>query len=141
ESYAAIRSSDQRGLFAVDRCSSRSSLEDRAHFFGVAARLMRQILVDFAHARAYQKRGGGALQVSLDDAMAIGGKKQEDLLALDEALRALAMIDDRKSQVVELRFYGGLTEEEDCMPSFGPCLRSCMREPVGNRVMQYGCKG
>lgn len=87
-------------------------LENRTHFFAVAARLMRQILVDFARSRGYQKRGGGALQVSLDDAMLIGQPRDEDLIALDEALAALAEVDERKASVVELRFFGGLTEGE-----------------------------
>ena len=87
-------------------------LENRTHFFAVAARLMRQILVDFARARGYQKRGGGAQQVSLDDALMIGQPRDEELLALDEALNALAQTDERKSRVVELRFFGGLTEAE-----------------------------
>ncbi len=90
-------------------------LEDRTHFFAVAARLMRQILVDFARARGYQKRGGGAQAVSLDEAMAIiqrGPERDEDLVALDEALSALGGVDARKAQVVELRFFGGLSEEE-----------------------------
>ncbi|MCI0390109.1 MAG: sigma-70 family RNA polymerase sigma factor [Acidobacteria bacterium] len=86
--------------------------ENRTHFFAVASRLMRQILVDFARARGYQKRGGGALQVSLDDALMIGQPRDEDLVALDEALSALAEFDERKSRVVELRFFGGLTEAE-----------------------------
>jgi RNA polymerase sigma-70 factor, ECF subfamily len=87
-------------------------LENRTHFFAVAARLMRQILVDFARARGYQKRGGGAQRVSLDDAMVIGRPHDEDLVALDEALAALAEADERKARVVELRFFGGLTEAE-----------------------------
>lgn len=87
-------------------------LENRTHFFAVAARLMRQILVDFARARGYQKRGGGAQQVSLDEALAIGLARNEDLVALDEALTALAEVDERKARVVELRFFGGLTEGE-----------------------------
>ena len=85
---------------------------NRAHFFGVAARAMRQILVAMARERGYQKRGGGALQVSLDEAMMIDEGRGDDLVALDEALAALAQIDARKSQVVEMRFFGGLTEEE-----------------------------
>lgn len=87
-------------------------LESRAHFFAVAARLMRQILVDLARKRGYQKRGGGAQQVSLDEVLLIGQPRDEDLLALDEALTALAEVDERKSKVVELRFFGGLTEAE-----------------------------
>jgi RNA polymerase sigma factor (TIGR02999 family) len=77
----------------------------------MAARLMRRILVDLARARQYQKRGGGALQVSLTDALSMPDKS-EDLVALDEALSALAKFDERRSRVVELRFFGGLTVEE-----------------------------
>jgi RNA polymerase sigma factor (TIGR02999 family) len=87
-------------------------LENRVHFFAIAARLMRQILVDFARARGYQKRGGGARAVSLDEALIVGREPDEDLVALDEALSALAEVDARKAQVVEMRFFGGLTEEE-----------------------------
>jgi len=87
-------------------------LESRTHFFAVASRLMRQILVDFARSRGYQKRGGGAEQVSLDEALVIGQPPDEDLVALDEALAALAEVDERKARVVELRFFGGLTEAE-----------------------------
>ena len=86
--------------------------ENRAHFFGVAARLMRQILVDAARSRGYEKRGGGAQQVSLDAALTVTQKPAVDLLAIDEALTALAALDLRKSQVVEMRFFGGLTETE-----------------------------
>jgi RNA polymerase sigma factor (TIGR02999 family) len=87
-------------------------LESRTHFFAVASRLMRQILVDFARSRGYQKRGGDAQQVSLDEALVIGQPRDEDLVALDEALTALAEVDERKARVVELRFFGGLTEAE-----------------------------
>lgn len=86
--------------------------QNRAHFFGVAARVMRQILVAFARERGFQKRGGGAQRVSLDEAMLIDSGQQEELLALDEALHALAQFDARKAQVVEMRFFGGLTEAE-----------------------------
>src|SRR5881396_3551027 len=77
--------------------------QNRAHFFAIAARLMRQILVDFARERGYQKRGGGACKVSLDEARVIGKGRDEALVAVDEALSTLAGIDARKSQVVELR--------------------------------------
>jgi RNA polymerase sigma factor (TIGR02999 family) len=86
--------------------------QNRAHFFAISARLMRQILVDFARERAYQKRGGGIRQVSLDEALMVGEQPNEDMVALDLALKALAEIDERKSQVVELRFFGGLSIEE-----------------------------
>lgn len=91
---------------------SQVEWRNRAHFFAIAARLMRQILVDFARDRGYQKRGGGALQVSLDQAIVVSSELNEDLLALDEALDALARFDERKGRVVELRFFGGLSEEE-----------------------------
>ena len=84
---------------------------DRAHFFALSARLMRRILVDIARSRHYQKRGGGAPTVCLTDSVAAPAK-EENLVALDEALQRLAEIDPRRSQVVELRFFGGLGVEE-----------------------------
>lgn len=92
--------------------SSRVRWQNRAHFFGVSAQLMRRILVDFARSRHKLKRGGGAVQVSLDEAAIISHEPSADLIALDEALKALADFDERKSKVVELRFFGGLTVEE-----------------------------
>ena len=86
--------------------------QNRAHFFGVAAQLMRRILVDFARDRKYLKRGGDALQVSLTEAAALTVQRSADLIALDEALNALAEIDPRKVRVVELRFFGGLSVDE-----------------------------
>jgi RNA polymerase sigma factor (TIGR02999 family) len=85
---------------------------NRAHFFAVAAQAMRHILVDYARARKMAKRGGGAHQVSLDEALVISPEGGDDLVALNDALDALAKLDRRQSQVVELRFFGGLTEEE-----------------------------
>jgi RNA polymerase sigma factor (TIGR02999 family) len=84
---------------------------DRVHFFAVAARYMRQILVDSARARRYKKRGGGAINVSFDEALAVS-ERSPDLVALDDALGALALRDERKARVVELRFFGGLGNEE-----------------------------
>jgi RNA polymerase sigma factor (TIGR02999 family) len=86
--------------------------QNRAHFFAVSAQLMRRILVDFARARLYQKRGGNAQQVSFDETLVVSREKGADLLALDDALTALAEVDARMSQVVELRFFGGLSVEE-----------------------------
>ena len=86
--------------------------QNRAHFFAVSAQLMRRILVDFARDRLYLKRGGGALQVSLAEAAAFNVDRGTDLVALDEALTALAEMDPRKGQVVEMRFFGGLSIEE-----------------------------
>jgi RNA polymerase sigma factor (TIGR02999 family) len=86
--------------------------QSRAHFFGVSAQLMRRILVDFARSRRYQKRGGGAQAIALDEAGLMSGDKSPDLVALDEALTSLAQLDERQSKIVELRFFGGLSIEE-----------------------------
>ena len=90
----------------------RMQWQNRAHFFAMSSRLMRRILVDSARARRYQKRGGGAQKVSLDEALVISVEPGQDLVALDDALRALAAMDPRKGQVVEMRFFGGLSVEE-----------------------------
>ncbi|MFN7945462.1 MAG: sigma-70 family RNA polymerase sigma factor [Blastocatellia bacterium] len=92
--------------------SSRVRWQNRAHFYAVSAQLMRRILVDFARSRNYQKRGGGAIQVELDEAMVVAGEPGADLVALDDALQSLAAFDERKSRVVELRFFGGLSVAE-----------------------------
>jgi RNA polymerase sigma factor (TIGR02999 family) len=86
--------------------------QDRAHFLGISARLMRRILVDHARHRGYQKRGGGALRVTLHEGVAAATEPALDVVALDRALDALKKVDDRKSQTVELRFFGGLSVEE-----------------------------
>jgi RNA polymerase sigma-70 factor (ECF subfamily) len=99
---AYVRLVDQRNLH----------WKNRAHFFSIASRLMRRILVDLARAHHRAKRGGGALQVSLDEAAIISRERAAELVALDEALTRLAAIDQRKSQVVELRFFGGMSVEE-----------------------------
>jgi RNA polymerase sigma factor (TIGR02999 family) len=91
--------------------TQRVNWQNRAHFLAMAARLMRRILVDLARARRYQKRGGDALRVTLTDALLVPDKA-ELLVPLDEALSALAKFDERRSRVVELRFFGGLTVEE-----------------------------
>ena len=86
--------------------------QNRAHFFSIASRLMRRILVDHARAHQYAKRGGGAIQVSLDEAAYVSQERASELVALDDALTSLASIDQRKSEVVELRFFGGMSVEE-----------------------------
>jgi RNA polymerase sigma factor (TIGR02999 family) len=86
--------------------------QSRAHFFGVAAQLMRQILVDHARTRLRLKRGGGQAQVSLAEAGHLAEGKSAELLALDEALQALAAVDPQQGRIVELRFFAGLTIEE-----------------------------
>jgi RNA polymerase sigma factor (TIGR02999 family) len=84
---------------------------DRAHFLAVSARVMRRILVDHARARRAEKRGNAA-KVTFDEALLVTDEPQQDLLALDDALEALAKFDERKSRVVEMKFFGGLTVEE-----------------------------
>jgi RNA polymerase sigma-70 factor (ECF subfamily) len=86
--------------------------QDRAHFLALSARLMRRILVDHARSRRYQKRGGGVATVTLDDSLVASPERGADLVALDDALDDLARVDARKSQVVELRFFGGLSVDE-----------------------------
>jgi RNA polymerase sigma factor (TIGR02999 family) len=90
----------------------KASWQDRAHFFSMCAHLMRSILTDFARSRLAQKRGGNAPHLSLDEAPEISAEPRADLVALDEALKRLAAFDARKSQLVELRYFGGLTEDE-----------------------------
>ena len=86
--------------------------QDRAHFLAVSARVMRRILVDHARSRHYQKRGGDAAKVTFDEALVVTNEPATDFVALDDALEALATFDDRKSRVIELRFFGGLSVEE-----------------------------
>ena len=86
--------------------------QDRAHFLGIAARLMRRVLVDHARSRGYVKRGGGARRVTLDEGLVAGGEPPLDVVALDRALEALAAIDARKARLIDLRFFGGLGVEE-----------------------------
>lgn len=85
---------------------------DRAHFFGIAARLMRQVLVDYARSRNYAKRGGNLYHVPFDEALIVSKERAAEVVALDEALKSLAEIDSRQSEIVELRFFGGLSIEE-----------------------------
>ena len=89
----------------------RVQWQNRAHFLAMAARVMRRILVESARSRRFQKRGGAAQRVSLDEALMVSSRGQ-DLLALDAALQALAEVDPRKGQVVEMRYFGGLSVEE-----------------------------
>lgn len=94
---------------------SNVSWEDRAHFFAVASQTMRHVLVDHARGHNREKRGGGAQKVSLDEAMAFVDNNEVDVLMLDDAMRALAEIDEQQSRIVELRFFGGLTVEETAL--------------------------
>jgi RNA polymerase sigma factor (TIGR02999 family) len=92
--------------------ASRVEWQDRAHFFAVSANLMRRILVDFARMRQYQKRGGGAVMITLDEDEIPSPQPAPDIVALDAALEQLAVLDPRAAKIVELRFFGGLTVEE-----------------------------
>jgi RNA polymerase sigma-70 factor, ECF subfamily len=90
----------------------RPAWQSRSHFFGVAARLMRQILVEHARIHAADKRGGGAVELSLDEAWMYSSEKAAELVALDDALTALAQLDERKVRIIELRYFGGMSLEE-----------------------------
>ena len=100
---------DEAYLRLVDK---KVQWQNRAHFFAIAAQVMRRILVDHARAHAYQKRGGGAQKLELNEAMVMAQERAAELVALDEALVQLAEFDNRKALVVELRFFGGLTVDE-----------------------------
>lgn len=99
---AYLRLIDQRGVH----------WQNRAHFFGIASQMMRRILVDYARKRRYKKRGGGAHEVSMSEAMIVSNARAAEVVALDEALNSLAEIDSRKARIVELKFFGGLSIEE-----------------------------
>jgi RNA polymerase sigma factor (TIGR02999 family) len=88
------------------------SWQNRAHFFGICARIMRRVLVDLARTRGYAKRGGGTPTISLEEIGPVSRKRRIDFVALDDALTSLAEVDPRKSRIVELRFFGGLSVEE-----------------------------
>ncbi len=90
----------------------RTSWQNRAHFLAICAQLMRRILIDFARSRRYQKRGGAAPHVCFDEELFVSAQPRADLVELDDALKELAVVDERKSRVVELRFFGGLSVKE-----------------------------
>jgi RNA polymerase sigma factor (TIGR02999 family) len=90
----------------------RIKWQNRAHFLAMSARLMRRILVDAARAKGSQKRGGGAVRVTFLEELPVGTERDLDLVAVDDALEALAAIDERKARVVEMKFFGGLTVDE-----------------------------
>jgi len=91
---------------------NRTHWQNRAHFFAIAAKIMRRILLNYARDRHREKRGGKVIQVSLSEAAVVFLEQTAELIALDEALQRLAMLDERKSQVVELRYFGGLDVDE-----------------------------
>ena len=107
QSTALVHEAYQRLIHLKD-----VSWQNRAHFFAVSAQLMRRILVDYARSRRYTKRGGECRHVPLNEAIAVFPNRQTDIVALDDALSALAEMDSRKSRVVELRFFGGLSVKE-----------------------------
>lgn len=92
--------------------SRRMDFQNRSHFFAICAQLMRRILTDFARTRRYEKRGGGVVPIPLDEALVVGPEPDRDLVALDDALKRLALMDERKARVIELRFFGGLDVKE-----------------------------
>lgn len=103
------------------------SWQNRAHFYGLCGRLMRRILVDFARAKNYQKRGGHFPHIELDEAVTVSAVVGSELLAVDDALKQLATVDPRKSTVVEMRFFGGLTVEETAA-ALGVSTETVMRD-------------
>ena len=107
--------------------ASQVTWENRAHFIAVSANLMRRILVDFARSRGYQKRGGDAVKVEFDEGRIPSSGRGADVIALDDALEALAAFDDRGAKVVELRFFGGMSEEETA-EALGISTRTVKRE-------------
>lgn len=92
--------------------SENYNWQNRAHFFGIAAQAMRHILVDYARSKQSQKRGGFQQKVTLDETAVISSKRSDEMILLDEALQRLMKLDERKSKVVELKYFGGLTNEE-----------------------------
>ena len=111
--------------------------QNHAHFYGVAAQSMRRVLVDYARTHRAAKRGGGQQKVSLDDALLITGEQSDDLVALDEALSRLAQFDARQSRIVELRFFGGLNEEETA-EVLGASSRTVRRDWGVAKAWLYG---
>lgn len=92
--------------------SSQVRWQNRTHFFAISAQLMRRVLVDFARSKKAVKRGGNEPKVTFDEALPVFAEKESDLIALDEALKELATMDERQSQIVEMRYFGGMTEKE-----------------------------
>ena len=101
--------------------------EDRSHFYGIASNVMRQILVDRARSRNRLKRGGGALHVSIDDVVTVSVERDEDILAVEEALSALEVVDPRQASIVTMRFYGGMSMQE-VAKALGVSKRTADRE-------------
>jgi RNA polymerase sigma factor (TIGR02999 family) len=114
----------------------RVQWNSRAHFFGIAAQMMRRILVDHAKAQSAAKRGAGALRIELDEGLATAPHRDVDLLALDEALERLTKVDPQRSRIVELRFFGGLSNEE-CAEVLGVSPATIQRQWTGARAWLF----
>jgi RNA polymerase sigma factor, TIGR02999 family len=116
--------------------SSRVNWQNRTHFFAISAQLMRRVLVDFARARNALKRGGERIQVTLDEKIEAPFERETDLVALDEALENLAKLNRRQAQIVELRYFGGLSEEE-IAEALGISVRTVRRDWSVARAWLY----
>jgi RNA polymerase sigma factor (TIGR02999 family) len=106
---------------------TRVNWQNRAHFYGIAASMMRRVLIDHARAHATEKRGGGAIRLSIDDIQVPLEQRAASFIALDEALKTLEQMDERKCKVVEMRFFGGLTDEE-IAEALGVTTRTVLRD-------------
>jgi RNA polymerase sigma-70 factor (ECF subfamily) len=115
---------------------TRISWQNRAHFFGIASNMMRRILVDHARAHASEKRGGAAVRLSIEDVQISLEQRASDLIALDEALEKLIEFDERKAKIVEMRFFGGLTDEE-IAEVLGVSTRTVLRDWKTARLWLY----
>lgn len=115
---------------------TRVSWQNRAHFYGIASRMMRRVLIDHARAHITDKRGGAAIHLSLDDVQVPVEQRAASFVALDEALSKLAQLDERKSSVVEMRFFGGMTDEE-IAEALGVTTRTVLRDWKKARLWLY----
>jgi RNA polymerase sigma factor (TIGR02999 family) len=115
---------------------TRVNWQNRAHFYGIAASMMRRVLIDHARAHATEKRGGAAIHLSIDDVQLPIEQRAASLVALDEALDKLAQFDERKCKVVELRFFGGL-EDEEIAKVLGVTTRTVLRDWKTARLLLY----
>lgn len=115
---------------------TRVNWQNRAHFYGIAASMMRRVLIDHARAHAAEKRGGGSIRLSIDDVQVPLEQRAADLVALDEALKKLSLFDERKGKVVEMRFFGGLSDEE-IAEVLGVNARTVLRDWKKARLWLY----
>jgi RNA polymerase sigma-70 factor (ECF subfamily) len=115
---------------------TRVNWQNRAHFYGIASSMMRRVLIDHARAHATEKRGGGAIRLSIDDVQVSLEERAASFVALDEALKRLEQMDDRKCKVVEMRFFGGLSDEE-IAEVLGVTTRTVLRDWKTARLWLY----